>query len=234
MEFVKKNRTFVMIVAVAVVAVIVVAGVLLAASSPTSSVSALARYAEIPQSRLPDGGFVLGYPDAPVTVVEFADFACPHCQNYSVEMKRFIDEYVATGQAKLEYRMFISGADPTYGPYTAQLAECAAELREGGFWPAHDVLFDIGRAQVRYNEQTARTLAERLDLNYSELLNCADGARQSEVDVRLGQSLGVQSTPTLMVRTGNSEPRFITLGGQTFNRGGAPYQVLQAVVENAQ
>jgi protein-disulfide isomerase len=39
----------------------------------------LARYEGIPFERLEDGGFVLGDPAAPITIVEFADFLCSHC-----------------------------------------------------------------------------------------------------------------------------------------------------------
>ncbi len=233
MELIKQNRSIAIIIGV-VAAAVVVAAAALVFTSPASTADVYARYADIEKTRLEDGGFVLGNPEAPVTIVEFGDFACPHCQQYATETKRFIDEYVATGQAKFEYRMFISGADPAYGPYTAQLAECAAEQQAGAFWPAHDVLFELGRNQGRFNEQTARTLAERLELDYSEMLNCAEDAAQFDFDVRLGQSLNVQSTPTMMVRYGDSDPQPIILQGQDFSRGGVPYQVLQAVVEAAQ
>src|SRR5215207_4842489 len=37
---------------------------------------------ELHRERLSDGGFIIGDPDAPITIVEFADWACPHCQDY--------------------------------------------------------------------------------------------------------------------------------------------------------
>ncbi len=233
MKNLTQRRITIIIGAIAVVAVVLVIGSQILAVNPSSG-SPYARYEGVPQERLPDGGFVVGDPDAPVTVVEFADFACPHCQQYAGEMERFIDDYVIPGKARLEYRMFISAADPTYGPYTAKLAECAAEQREDAFFPAHDVLFEIGRARGRFNEQTARTLADRLELNYSELLSCAADANQTEVDQRMGVQLNVQSTPTLMIRVGDSAPQFINAGPQTFNRGPVPYNILQAVVESMQ
>jgi protein-disulfide isomerase len=233
MEMLKQNRSIAIVIGVAAVAVIV-AAVALVATSPASTANVFARYANIESTRLDDGGFVLGNPEAPITLVEFGDFACPHCQEYSLETKRFIDDFVATGKAKFEYRMFISGADPAYGPRTAQLAECAAEQQQGGFWPAHDILFEMGRNQGRFNEQTARTLAERLNLDYAELLNCAEDARQFEFDVRYGQSLNVQSTPTMMIRYGDGDPQYITWQAQDFSRGGVPYSVLQSIAESAQ
>lgn len=233
MNQLKQNRPLLIVAVIAVVAVVLIVVWQLLAVAPSNS-SPFARYEAIPQQRLADGGFVLGNPEASITVIEFADFACPHCQEYSPVMHNVIDKYVASGQAKFEYRMFISAADPTYGPYAAQLAECASEQVDGGFFAAHDVLFEIGRARGRFNDQTARTIADRLGLNYSQLLNCAQDADQYEFDQNMGINLGVQSTPTIMVRYGSSAPQFITVGSQTYNRGPVPANILEAVIAGAQ
>lgn len=190
-------------------------------------------YAAIPQSRTADGAMVLGNPDAPITIIEFADFACPHCQDYTSTTHRVISDYVATGKAKFEYRMFITATDPQFGPYVSQLAECAEVQKPGAFWPAHDTLFQLG-SQGRFNATTSRTLAERVDLNYSELLNCAETASQYTTDQQFGISLGVQSTPTIMVRYGDGAPQFINLDGRSYERGGVSFSVLQNVIEAAQ
>ena len=229
----KQRQLIIVIGAVAVVLVAVVIATQILGVSPSSG-SPYTRYEDVAYSRLGDGGFVLGNPEAPVTLVEFGDFACPHCQEYAVEVERFIDEFVLTGKAKFEYRMFMSAADPTYGPYTARLAECTAEQNEAAFWPAHDILFQMGRAQGRFNAQTARTLADRLDLDYGELLSCAENADQVATDERFGRSLNVGSTPTMMIRYGDSAPQFINDGLRTYDGGGVPYQILSAIVETAQ
>lgn len=222
----------IVIAAIAVIAV-TVALVAIIVSTNNTPAAALDAYDGIHFERLPDGGFVLGDPDAPITIVEFADFACPHCQDYNATIKRLVQSYVATGMARLEYRMFISAADPVYGPYTAQLAECADNQRAGAFWPAHDVLFELG-SRARFNDTTARTLADRLGLNYSALLTCAGSASQYQTDIRVGQSMGIQSTPSVMVRLGNSEPQFIRAGEVVFNRGPVPFDLIQQVVLAAQ
>jgi protein-disulfide isomerase len=234
MKFVKENPTIAVIAAIALVALLAAGTALVLSNSAASSVSVLERYANIQHGRLSDGGFILGNPEAPVTLVEFGDFACPHCQEYFTQTERFIDEYVMTGKAKFEYRMFISGADPTYGPYTARLAECAADQRDGGFWPAHDILFETGRTQQRFNDRIARTLADEMDLNFTDLISCAESADQVDIDVSMGERLNVQSTPTLMIRLGNSAPQYISDGVVTYERGGIPYEIIQAVIDRSQ
>lgn len=229
---VNQQRTLLIIGVIAVVAVIVAIVAIIISNNSIPKASTLT-YAEVPKNRTSDGGFIIGSPDAPVTVIEFADFACPHCQDYAGDMARFVHEYVFTGKAKFEYRMFISAADPTYGPYTAQLAECADTLKPGTFWLAHDILFELG-SRARFNQSTARTLSERVGVDYSQLLGCAQNASQYNKDMQLGSSLGVQSTPTIMIRLGNAEPQFIRSGGQTWNRGPVPYELLAAVVESNQ
>lgn len=180
-------------------------------------------YAEIPQSRLADGGFVLGDPEAPVTIVEFADFLCPHCQAYESTMEQFVEEFVVTGQAKFEYRMY-----PTQGPnavFAAQLAECAAEQTDNGFWRAHDELYNIASSRS-FNESSGRTVAERLGLNYADLLQCTRNAEQVYTDTEVGRRAGVTGTPAVRVRYGDGNIQIIS----GFERGGPPIEVLRGVV----
>ena len=49
----------------------------------------------------------LGNPDAPVTIVEFADFQCPFCGRfYATVTKPLMEKYIATGKVKFVYRDF--------------------------------------------------------------------------------------------------------------------------------
>src|SRR5689334_15618897 len=90
------------VIGLAVIAVVIFIVVQLNSSNNSADVGT---YADLPQSRLADGGFVIGNPNAPVTIIEFADYACPHCQEYLPTMNQFMDTYVKTGKAKFEYRI---------------------------------------------------------------------------------------------------------------------------------
>lgn len=224
-----QRRNLAIITVIVVVAALAAVAVILISSNSTSAAGR--DYSNIPQSRTEDGGFVLGNPDAPITIVEFADFTCPHCQEYAETIHRFIDEFVATGKAKLEYRMFPI-VHPQYAPFTAQLAECAEQLKPGSFWNAHDFIFQLSGAG-RYDAM-GRLVAERFGLEYSELLDCAGSARQFTTDMNLGRTVGVQGTPAVLVRYGDGPLSWITLNGQTYNRGGVAYSVLSDVVQSVQ
>lgn len=184
---------------IAVVAVVAIAVILFASQSGTATDPQ--RFANIPQSRAADGAFVLGDPDAPITLVEFADYRCPACHDYKPTIDEFIERFVATGQAKYEYRSIMTAGGLTTG-YAYQLAECAEAQRPGAFWEAYEVLFEYGK-RGGYDQQMARPLADRLNLNLSELLTCVPTAKQGNVDQALAQSNGVTGTPTVLVRYGN-------------------------------
>lgn len=185
-------------------------------------------------ARTDDGAFVLGDPDAPVTIVEFADFRCPHCQTYAPEIQRFKNDFVATGKARFEYRMFRS-ADSA--GTSALVAQCADVQREGAFWEAHDEIFRQTSSGSASNLPV--TVANALGLSSSQLLSCitdlSNGTGQVFVDTNYGISLGVQGTPAVMIRYGDSEPTWIVgPNGTTYNRGAVSYDVLAAVVNAAQ
>lgn len=66
------------------------------------------RFAGIPQE-----GAVLGDPNAPVTITEYADLRCPACRLFATDyFPTVVDELVRTGKAKYEFRIWpILGTD---------------------------------------------------------------------------------------------------------------------------
>ncbi len=187
---------------------------------------------EIPQSRAEDGAFVLGDPDAPITVIEFADFLCPHCQNYEPVIQQVIETYVVTGMAQFEYRFF-PAVDPTYSFAAARAAECVEILSPGSFWLGHDTLFEIASSE-RFGDSSITRFADEMDISDSALRECIETAEQVDTDTSLGLSLGVQGTPAIMVRYADGVERWIELDGVTYNRGTVPFEVIATVIEAAQ
>lgn len=224
-----KQKQLFIVIAVVVVAVVAV-GVVIAVSGRTNA--SHADYAALPQSRTSDGAFVLGNPDAPVTIIEFADFGCPHCVEYRPEIERFITDYVVPGRAKFEFRMFpTAGGSTTL--FAGQLAECIEEQKPGGFWDAYSVLFDVGTTGQYFSDDMGRVLAQRVGIdNYSELLTCSRDANQINTDIEFGRTLGVSGTPAVLVRYDGGNPQWITYSGVTYDRGSVPFAVLAAVVED--
>src|SRR5919202_1763575 len=60
-----------------------------------------------PLGRTADGFYYKGNPNAPVKVVEYADYQCPHCGEYAAQLEPTIDrQYVETGKIQMIYHEF--------------------------------------------------------------------------------------------------------------------------------
>ncbi len=188
-------------------------------------------FAGLPQQRADDGGFVVGELDAPITIVEFTDFACPHCQSYRLVIDEVIRQYVAEGKAKFELRILpTAGGQLTY--YAGLLAECSNHQRVGTFWQTYETLYDYA-ANGEYDAQIGQRLTDEFELNYDKLVKCAESAQQVLKDVTLAQQVGIGGTPAVLVRYDDGEAEFVTLEGRTYNQGGVAFEVLAQVIEAA-
>ena len=78
-----------------------------------------------PQVARPD--IVLGRPDAPVTVIEYASTTCPHCAHFHADVFPIIKrKYIDTGEVRFIYREFPTA--PAQLSYVGSiLARCAAD-----------------------------------------------------------------------------------------------------------
>ena len=209
------------VIGLAIIAAVVFIVVSLNSSNNTAAVGS---YADLPQSRLADGGFVIGNPNAPVTIIEFADYACPHCQEYLPTMNQFMDTYVKTGKAKFEYRIL-----PTAGGALTEnignVLVCMEQQKPGVFWKAHDVLFQDAMAG-NYDQNTLRNMAGDLGVNYADALNCSQTQKQVATDTALANSLNVGGTPAIRVRDSSGKAGSLIVDGATYDQGGPPFDVL--------
>lgn len=185
-------------------------------------------YAELPQSRAEDGGFTLGYEDAPITIVEFADFICPHCQTFHGTMNKIIADYVVTGQARFEYRMY-PVVDPNRSALSAVMVECAETMNPGSFWEAYDLMYQL--ASEGFGQLTPYTFTTQLGLDFDGMSECVNTAQQIQTDYELAQTLGITGTPSIRVRYNNGEIQNVE-GGYT--SGAVTYDFLASLIENAQ
>lgn len=189
-------------VATAVAAVLIV--IVLSGSGSASATDV--DFDDIPQERLSDGGFILGNPNAPIVIVEFADFLCPHCQTYKSVINQVIEDHVANGQARLEFRMLPTQRGSSENLF--RLAECIDTTEESNFWEAHDEIFALVSNNTALND-VGRKTAENLGVPYAEVLQCADGLTRNNsgqylTDTSTASQVGVTGTPAIRVRLGGS------------------------------
>jgi len=56
----------------------------------------------------PEGGFMMGNPQAKVKLVEFGSMTCPHCREFEEESHQaLLDKYVKTGLLAFEFRNYV-------------------------------------------------------------------------------------------------------------------------------
>lgn len=83
------------------------------------------------------GSHILGNPAAPVRLVEYVSYTCPHCKDFVEESATGLRRYIASGQVSLEVRHLVLSA-PDIGMTVA--AQCGAPAR---FFSRHDSLMAL-------------------------------------------------------------------------------------------
>ena len=143
---------------------------------------------------------ILGKPDAPVTIVEYASLTCPHCAHFATEvLPKLKADWLDSGKAKLILRDY-----PLDEPAlrAAMVARCAPPDK---FYAVIDTFF--GAQQQWVLSKDYKTALAKLALlggmTKARFDAClADKAGEDKVlQSRLGatQQLGVNSTPTFFI-----------------------------------
>lgn len=154
-----------------------------------------ARYGDAPGVTLESGDSPSkGTLMAPVTIVEFSDFECPHCRLAAPELRRAIEEL--DGKARLVFKNF-----PLAGhKHAVEAAQAAlAAHAQGQFWPMHDLIFE---AQRDLNRAKLEGFATQLGLDMERFrrdLDSEEIADAVKADKELGKRLGVDGTPAIFV-----------------------------------
>jgi len=150
----------------------------------------------------------IGNPDAITHFRVITDFSCSHCNDYHREdLARFTKDYVLKGKAVLESVM-TTGVGGTYSVTATQAALCAAE--QGALWEMSDELYRLSRSmgvETAYSLTQIKKSAGDMGLDTKQLMDCIASQRYTSMIQSyqtFAQDLGVTSTPTLLVRYGDS------------------------------
>jgi protein-disulfide isomerase len=176
-------------------------------------------------------GYVLGKPDAPLTMVEFTDLQCPFCRQFHVvAFEQIKKEYIDTGKLRYISRDFPLDSIHPMAIAAARAARCAGE--QGKFWEMRHAIL-VNNAML--NAESFATFAGDLKLNPSSFKTCAADVSKWQVDLQKdlneGQSVGVSGTPSFVIgrtsATGLDGVRLV--GAQPFAAFDAKLKELLAV-----
>ena len=139
-----------------------------------------------------------GNENAPVTIIEFADFQCPFCKRFFDDaLSQLEKEYINTGKVKLVYRDFPLTSIHPVAQKASEASECANE--QGKFWEYHDSIYNN---QDSLSLENLKQWAVDLKLDTNKFNDCLDsGKYEDEVnnDLQDGVNAGVTGTPSFFI-----------------------------------
>lgn len=142
----------------------------------------------------------LGPANAPVTIVEFADFECPHCREVHTAMKSVEKDYP---QLHLIFKDFPLTQIHPWAESASIGAHCAFEQSPSAFWKMYDLIFDNQDSITPDNVFDQLTaFAGQIGLNAGSFKVCMaspEAKRAVDDNHAQGVALHVDSTPTLFI-----------------------------------
>ena len=157
------------------------------------------------QSKLPTrtifNGTTAGDPNAPIKVVEYADFQCVACQSAFIAIEpELVRKYINTGKVFFTFEPFSFLGPESFR--AAEAAYCAADQNK--FWEYHDLLFQnwAGENQGTFSDSNLNKFAGQIDFDQNAFKECFNSGKyvQKVLDkANEARALGVRSTPTFMV-----------------------------------
>lgn len=178
-------------------------------------------------------GYIVGDPDAPVTLQIYHDYQCPYCRIFYNEVQgQLIEDYVRTGQVNLEFLDFtVVGIgsvdeltdDSKESVQAAEAAMCAAE--QDAFLDYHSTLYsgEMTPNSGAFSDDNLKGFAEELGLDTGRFGDCLDTAKYEDAVisfVHLGMDRGVPGTPVLSIN-----------GGEPFRSPEGGYEALAEMID---
>lgn len=136
---------------------------------------------------------VKGNPSAPVTIVEFADYECPHCKRAQPVLRQAVEEFP---EVKVYFKHYPLGQH-TNARLAAEAA--VAAHRQGKFWAFNDKVWAASdsltpAALEQFAKEIGLDVARwRKDLESNEI---KDRVTKEKAE---GGTLGIESTPTIYI-----------------------------------
>ncbi|HVH45330.1 MAG TPA: thioredoxin domain-containing protein, partial [Labilithrix sp.] len=108
-----------------------------------------------------DGSPTKGPESAPLTIVEFADFQCPHCAQFAPMLDKLIES--RKDEIRFAYKFYVLGKFPN-SENAARAAVAAG--KQGKFWEMHHAIF---AHQDQLSQQGLDAIAKDLGLDVGRL-----------------------------------------------------------------
>jgi protein-disulfide isomerase len=160
-----------------------------------------------------------GPSDAPVMIVEFSDLQCPHCKEANPTIERLLKEEPNVHFVLQSFPLPMHN----WAAKAAAYGDCTAKLSNDAFWKFVDTVYEAQADITAENaDQKLTELADKAGVKGADVAACSTQSETQahvEASVKLGQSLDVNSTPTLFIN------------GRPIGVGGNNYDLLKMIVD---
>src|SRR5262249_43160272 len=158
---------------------------------------------------------------APVMIVEFSDLQCPHCKEANPTIERLLKEEPNVHIVLQSFPFPMHN----WATKAAAYADCTAKLSNEAFCKFTDSVYEAQAEITAENaDQKLTELADKAGVKGADVAACSTQSEAQvhvEASVKLGQSLDVNSTPTLFIN------------GRPVGVGGNNYDLLKMIVDYA-
>lgn len=146
----------------------------------------------------------LGSDDAPITMIEYASFTCPHCRSFHENVfDQLKADYIDTGKVRFIYREVYFDK---FGLWAAMVARCGGEMRYFGI---ADMIYERQPEWIS-NDQTELEIVENLraigrtaGISDAELDTCMSDGDMAQAMVAVYQQNAtaddISSTPSFVI-----------------------------------
>jgi protein-disulfide isomerase len=149
------------------------------------------------QMSVSNGWYAVGRADAPVTLVEFADFQCPYCKKFHTDAYAELKKsYIDTGKVRFVSRDLPLEFHP-FALKAAEAARCASD--QDKFWELRDALY-VNPAPP--SADIIKKAVENLSLDAKAFQSCLDSDKYKadvQKDASEAAALQISGTPTFVL-----------------------------------
>jgi protein-disulfide isomerase len=169
---------------------------------------------------------LLGNPNAPVKVVEYADLECPYCKTFHATMHQIMDFYGPSGKVAWVYRPFPLGQLHSKAPKEAEAAECAAD--QGGdtaYFKYVDQVYAVTPSSNGLDLAELPKIAQQIGLNVDTFNQCLNGGKfATRVQESYTEAIasGGKGTPFVLIMVGKDAVPL---------EGSQPYDSMRAAID---
>lgn len=229
----RRRRSLLPIVIVGAAAIAVVLAFILLTSGSEGGGGEIIIPTAIAGRTAPQTDGALGNQDAPVTIVEFFSFSCPHCGDFALDTAPLIEkEFVESGQVRYElHPLALEGAMLS----ASEAAACAGD--QGRYWEYNETLFanfEVNGTDA-YKTDRLKEYAEALGLNSDAFNSCLDSHEYRDSVVEETEKVveaSISSTPNFFIGlTKDMKDSAPPYPGARNIVGAQPYDVFKAAIE---